>query len=42
VGGYVAAVSCVTFSMFGEKGSLIISGGNDKLISENVGLLQIS
>jgi hypothetical protein len=35
VGGYVAAVSCVTFSMFGEKGNLIISG-------ENVGLLQIS
>ncbi|CAK7350390.1 unnamed protein product [Dovyalis caffra] len=32
VGGHFAAVSCVTFSMFGEKGKLIISGGNDKSV----------
>ncbi|KAJ6367881.1 hypothetical protein OIU78_000450 [Salix suchowensis] len=42
VDGKVAAVACVTFSIFGMKGKLIISGGNDKLISESVGLLQIS
>ncbi|KAJ6886065.1 hypothetical protein NC651_026669 [Populus alba x Populus x berolinensis] len=32
VGGHAAAVSCVTFSLFGEKGKLIISGGNDKSV----------
>ncbi|KAG8385412.1 hypothetical protein BUALT_Bualt03G0042700 [Buddleja alternifolia] len=32
VGGHVAAVSSVTFSMFGEKGKFIISGGNDKSV----------
>ncbi|PIN21428.1 hypothetical protein CDL12_05852 [Handroanthus impetiginosus] len=31
-GGHVAAVSSVTFSMFGEKGKFIISGGNDKSV----------
>ncbi|XP_051126211.1 uncharacterized protein LOC127248082 isoform X2 [Andrographis paniculata] len=31
-GGHIAAVSCVTLSMFGEKGKLIISGGNDKSV----------
>ncbi|KAG6419277.1 hypothetical protein SASPL_121493 [Salvia splendens] len=31
-GGHVAAVSCVSFSTFGEKGKLIISGGNDKSV----------
>ncbi|KAB5560714.1 hypothetical protein DKX38_005671 [Salix brachista] len=36
VDGKVAAVACVTFSIFGKKGKLIISGGNDKLISEMV------
>ncbi|XP_073154182.1 cellulose synthase A catalytic subunit 8 [UDP-forming] [Henckelia pumila] len=32
IGGHTAAVSSVTFSMFGEKGKFIISGGNDKSI----------
>ncbi|KAL0305602.1 UNVERIFIED_CONTAM: hypothetical protein Sradi_5977500 [Sesamum radiatum] len=32
VGGHVAAVSSVAFSMFGEKGKFIISGGNDKSV----------
>ncbi|KAG6419259.1 hypothetical protein SASPL_121475 [Salvia splendens] len=31
-GGHVAAVSSVSFSTFGEKGKLIISGGNDKSV----------
>ncbi|KAI3710129.1 hypothetical protein L2E82_39903 [Cichorium intybus] len=31
-GGHTAAVSCVAFSMFGEKGRYIISGGNDKAV----------
>ncbi|KAK4259562.1 hypothetical protein QN277_005882 [Acacia crassicarpa] len=29
MGGHSAAVSCVAFSLFGEKGKYIISGGND-------------
>ncbi|KAH6793027.1 cellulose synthase family protein [Perilla frutescens var. hirtella] len=32
MGGHVAAVSSVSFSMFGEKGKFIISGGNDKFV----------
>ncbi|KAK6917715.1 WD40 repeat [Dillenia turbinata] len=32
MGGHTAAVSCVAFSLFGEKGKLIISGGNDRLV----------
>ncbi|XP_050935714.1 cellulose synthase A catalytic subunit 8 [UDP-forming] [Cucumis melo] len=32
VGGHSAAVSCVAFSQFGEKGKFIVSGGNDKCI----------
>ncbi|KAL0398441.1 UNVERIFIED_CONTAM: hypothetical protein Sradi_2187400 [Sesamum radiatum] len=32
MGGHVAAVSSVAFSMFGEKGKFIISGGNDKSV----------
>lgn len=31
-GGHTAAVSCVAFSMFGEKGRYVISGGNDKAV----------
>ncbi|KAI3495375.1 hypothetical protein L1887_37706 [Cichorium endivia] len=31
-GGHTAAVSCVAFSIFGEKGRYIISGGNDKTV----------
>ncbi|XP_071726526.1 uncharacterized protein [Rutidosis leptorrhynchoides] len=31
-GGHTSAVSCVAFSMFGEKGRYIISGGNDKSV----------
>ncbi|KAM5587913.1 hypothetical protein ABKV19_006388 [Rosa sericea] len=31
-GGHTAAVSCVAFSLFGERGRFIISGGNDKLV----------
>nr|XP_034594526.1 WD repeat-containing protein 53-like [Setaria viridis] len=29
MGGHTAAVSCVTFSAFGEKGKFLVSGGND-------------
>ncbi|KAK3163358.1 hypothetical protein QOZ80_1AG0002580 [Eleusine coracana subsp. coracana] len=29
IGGHTAAVSCVTFSAFGEKGKFLVSGGND-------------
>ncbi|KAL6574104.1 hypothetical protein OROHE_001646 [Orobanche hederae] len=32
MGGHVAAVSSVAFSMFGEKGKFVISGGNDKTV----------
>ncbi|GFP89622.1 WD repeat-containing protein 53 [Phtheirospermum japonicum] len=32
VGGHGAAVSSVAFSMFGEKGKFVISGGNDKSV----------
>nr|XP_016511296.1 PREDICTED: WD repeat-containing protein 53 [Nicotiana tabacum] len=32
LGGHTAAVSCVTFSTFGDKGKFIISGGNDKQV----------
>ncbi|XP_047332136.1 WD repeat-containing protein 53 isoform X2 [Impatiens glandulifera] len=32
LGGHTAAASCVAFSMFGEKGKYIISGGNDKSV----------
>ncbi|KFK31526.1 hypothetical protein AALP_AA6G124000 [Arabis alpina] len=32
VGGHTAAVSCVAFSLFQEKGRFLISGGNDKTI----------
>ncbi|GLT80123.1 hypothetical protein SLA2020_515780 [Shorea laevis] len=32
MGGHTAAASCVAFSMFGEKGKFIISGGNDKSV----------
>ncbi|XP_022845822.1 WD repeat-containing protein 53 [Olea europaea var. sylvestris] len=32
MGGHTAAVSCVAFSMFGEKGKFILSGGNDKSV----------
>ncbi|KAJ4823173.1 Cellulose synthase A catalytic subunit 8 [UDP-forming] [Turnera subulata] len=32
VGGHTAAVSCVAFSLFGERGKFIISGGNDKAV----------
>lgn len=31
-GGHTAAVSCVAFSLFGERGKYIISGGNDRFI----------
>ncbi|BFG27962.1 hypothetical protein CerSpe_142360 [Prunus speciosa] len=31
-GGHTAAVSCVAFSLFGDRGRFIISGGNDKLV----------
>ncbi|KAH9623283.1 hypothetical protein KSS87_021067 [Heliosperma pusillum] len=31
-GGHSASASCVTFSSFGEKGKLLISGGNDKSV----------
>lgn len=32
IGGHTAAVSCVTFSCFGEKGKFVCSGGNDKSV----------
>lgn len=32
VGGHNAAVSCVAFSLFQEKGRFLISGGNDKTV----------
>ncbi|OWM72972.1 hypothetical protein CDL15_Pgr001086 [Punica granatum] len=32
LGGHTAAVSCVAFSAFGERGKFIISGGNDKSV----------
>jgi len=32
VGGHNAAVSCVAFSQFQEKGRFLISGGNDKTV----------
>ncbi|XP_057950121.1 uncharacterized protein LOC131145076 isoform X2 [Malania oleifera] len=32
LGGHTAAVSCVIFSLFGERGKFIISGGNDKSV----------
>lgn len=31
-GGHTAAVSCVSFSLFGERGRFLISGGNDALV----------
>ncbi|XP_020097558.1 WD repeat-containing protein 53 [Ananas comosus] len=32
LGGHTAAVSCVTFSAFGERGKFLISGGNDATV----------
>ncbi|KAG8634572.1 WD repeat-containing protein 53 isoform X2 [Manihot esculenta] len=32
LGGHVAAVSCAAFSLFGERGKFIITGGNDKSV----------
>ncbi|XP_042501628.1 WD repeat-containing protein 53 isoform X1 [Macadamia integrifolia] len=32
LGGHTAAVSCVAFSLFGERGKFIVSGGNDALV----------
>lgn len=32
LGGHTGPVSCVTFSLFGEGGKFIISGGNDKMV----------
>ncbi|MQL90441.1 hypothetical protein Taro_023025 [Colocasia esculenta] len=32
LGGHTAAVSCVCFSLFGERGKFILSGGTDALI----------
>ncbi|CAH2046270.1 unnamed protein product [Thlaspi arvense] len=32
VGGHKAAVSCVSFSLFPEKGRFLVSGGNDKTV----------
>ncbi|CAI0560825.1 unnamed protein product [Linum tenue] len=32
LGGHTAAVSCVGFSLFGDKGKFIVSGGNDKSV----------
>lgn len=29
LGGHTAGVSCVSFSLFGERGKFLISGGND-------------
>uniref|UniRef100_J3KXG5 Anaphase-promoting complex subunit 4 WD40 domain-containing protein n=2 Tax=Oryza brachyantha TaxID=4533 RepID=J3KXG5_ORYBR len=32
VGGHTSSVSCVTFSVFGEKGKFLVSGGNDSSV----------
>ncbi|EOY27950.1 Transducin/WD40 repeat-like superfamily protein isoform 3 [Theobroma cacao] len=32
IGGHTAAASCVAFSLFGERGKFLVSGGNDKLV----------
>ncbi|KAJ1282102.1 hypothetical protein BS78_03G024300 [Paspalum vaginatum] len=32
MGGHTAAVSCVAFSTFGEKGKFLVSGGNDAVV----------
>ncbi|KAG1330225.1 putative WD repeat-containing protein 53 [Cocos nucifera] len=32
LGGHTAAVSCVSFSLFGERGKFLISGGNDACV----------
>ncbi|XP_021295117.1 WD repeat-containing protein 53 [Herrania umbratica] len=32
LGGHTAAASCVAFSLFGERGKFLVSGGNDKLV----------
>ncbi|XP_017414671.1 cellulose synthase A catalytic subunit 8 [UDP-forming] [Vigna angularis] len=32
LGGHTAAISSLAFSMFGERGKFLISGGNDKLV----------
>lgn len=32
LGGHTASASCVTFSLFGERGKYLISGGNDKSV----------
>ncbi|KHN48008.1 hypothetical protein glysoja_015478 [Glycine soja] len=32
LGGHTAAVSSLAFSLFGERGKFLISGGNDKLV----------
>ncbi|KAJ8616527.1 hypothetical protein MRB53_035899 [Persea americana] len=32
LGGHTAAVSCVAFSLFGQRGKFIISGGNDAFV----------
>lgn len=32
LGGHTAAASCVAFSLFGERGKYLISGGNDKAV----------
>ncbi|KAK0580176.1 hypothetical protein LWI29_037524 [Acer saccharum] len=32
LGGHTAAASCVAFSLFGERGKYVISGGNDKSV----------
>ncbi|KAL5698286.1 hypothetical protein ACHQM5_029345 [Ranunculus cassubicifolius] len=32
LGGHTAAASCVSFSLFGERGKYIISGGNDAFV----------
>ncbi|KAF7840341.1 cellulose synthase A catalytic subunit 8 [UDP-forming] [Senna tora] len=32
LGGHIAAASCVEFSLFGERGKYIVSGGNDRSV----------
>ncbi|KAF5752811.1 WD repeat-containing protein 53 isoform X1 [Tripterygium wilfordii] len=32
MGGHTAAASCVAFSLFGERGKFVISGGNDRSV----------